>query len=589
MATVGRGRKEGEAFIEVVAETSRYERDLEASIKRATKAAAREESFQALVKATGDAGERSGKNYEQRFLAELRKHRPELVHDVEQLAEVAGSGFAEIFTGAAFTRNGSGLFGRGGGFSRFFSSIGQGLSSLISSIDPGKFLGSLKDFAFSIAPTLLVVLPLITFLVFGLGNALLNLTGILGAIPALGFGLIATLAPLLIIFQGIGDAVSALTSGNMDKFNESLKKLTPSAASVVKELKSLMPIFSSIRKSVQESFFGRITGDLTRLFSVIKGPLLAGLSNVAFALGNVVSRLLQFAGTNKFVSFLANLFGSVADGINKNGPTLVRFFDAITSVANAGLPAVSNFLDRLAAGLDRFSAFIQQSVTDGSFQEWLDTGFQTMGDLTALTGELLGLLKDMFSVTDEKGKTFLESVTDAIKRLREFFQSPEGKQFINDMIDAAKDLANILGAVADNLGIILAIFGPATAAVDALSAAIDKLRDKTSFLSHFNQIFGSTLLNLLVLPKFGNGGITDGPSLAGEAGDEAVIPLDDPARARQVAADPRVASVLGEPSMTVYAYFDGEPFQARIVKTVRGAQRDTARKLGQQPRPVGVG
>lgn len=577
------GRKEGEAFIEVVADTDRYERDLEKSIARATKAAAKQESFDALLRAMGDAGERSGKNYETRFLRELRRHRPELVRDVEKMAEMAGSGFVEIFTGQVFG-GGGGLFGRGGKFGQLLRTVGEDISSTISDLFSPKMLSGVGGFLASVGPLLLLI-PTLTALIFGLGNALVGLLGILGAIPALGAGLIATLGPLLIIFQGFGDAVSALVSGDLDKFNEALKHLTPSAAGVVRELKSLMPIFTAIRKSVQEAFFGRITGELTALFAVLKGPLLGGLSNVAFALGGVVAQLLQFARSQRFVQFLANLFSSVADGINRNGPTLVRFFDALTAVANASLPAVSVFLDRLAAGLDKFSAFMQQSVADGSFQDFLDKGFETLQDLVELTGELGGLFIDMFTTTDEGGKTFLEDVTDAIKRLREFFQSPEGQKFINDMLDAAKDLANILGFIADNMAVLTASFFPAIAAVDGLSAAIDKLRDRSSFLSKFTRVFGG--LGVQLLPHFAGGGFTSGPSIAGEAGTEAVIPLDDPVRAREIARDPRLADIIGDPNMTVIAIFDGEPFQARIVKTVKESSKATANRLTQRPRMVG--
>jgi hypothetical protein len=580
---VGRGRKEGEAFIEVVADTSRYERDLERSIDRATKAAAREETFQALTKAMGDAGERAGENYETRFLRALHRHEPNLIHDVSQIGALAGSGFVDLFSGEVF-RRGAGLFGEGGKITEFFSFFAKGLGILGEAVLSPGFLAGLGSFLIT-AGILVVVVPLLTSAVFALGGALVSLVGILGAIPALGFGLLATLVPLLIAFQGIGDAVSALVSGDMDKFNESLKKLTPSAAGVLREFKSLMPVFSTIRKSVQEAFFGQISGDLTRLIKAIDGPLLAGLSNVAFALGGFVSQLLQFAATPKFVTFIADLFSHVADGINRGGPVLIRFFDAMVSVAEASLPAVSALFDRLGQGLDSFSAFLQQSVADGSFQEFLDSAFVTLGDIGDVISELIGLFKDMFATTDEAGQRFLEDVADAIKQLREFFQSPDGKEFIENMITLAHDFGIILIWVAEQVAGLIHLFAKAIEAFDDAGDAMERFFNRTKAFG------GNPLIGFVAgfLPGLARGGITDGPTIAGEAGDEAVIPLDDPSRARQVASDPRVADILGEPSMTVYAIFDGEPFQARIVKTVRGAQRETARKLGQQPRSVGVG
>jgi hypothetical protein len=63
--------------------------------------------------------------------------------------------------------------------------------------------------------------------------------------------------------------------------------------------------------------------------------------------------------------------------------------------------------------------------------------------------------------------------------------------------------------------------------------------------------------------------------------------LDDPVRARQIASDPIVQNIIGGSGDTVvYAIFDGEPFQARIVRTARGAVDAAGRRLTQKPRTV---
>jgi hypothetical protein len=579
------GRKEGEAFIEVVSDTDRYERDLERSIERATKAAARSDKFEALTKAMGKAGDDGADEFSVHFIRELRHRRPDLVREVERIGERAGSGFVEIFTGEIFRRNG-GLFGGRNGISRLFAgSVGQ-LGDAFNLIKEG---ASSAGGFLAVMSKWLIIIPLVTAVIIGLGNSLFALIGIVGAIPALALGLVATLAPLLLIFEGMGEAISALTSGDLEKFNESLKKLTPSAAGVLREFKSLMPLFSSIRKSVQEAFFGRISGDFTRLLRAVSGPLLAGLSNVAFALGSIVSQLLRFLASKRAVEFLANLFGSVADGLNRNGPTLIAFIDALFTLANASLPAVSAFLDRLSDATNGFATFIQESVNDGSFQAFLDDAFSTLTDIWDFTKQVLGLFKDLFSTTDEKGQTFLQDVTEAVKKLREFFQSDDGKRFINDMLTAGHDLVTILDFIVADMDALLAVLSPTTTAVHLLAQAFDDLRDRSSWLNKVATVWSPFLPFLL--PRFAKGGITDGPTLAmvgdNPGGREAVIPLDDPARAREIARDPQVTAVLGDPQMTVYAVFDGEPFQARIVKTVRETNRATATKVGQQPRMVG--
>jgi hypothetical protein len=612
---VALGRKEGEAFIEVVAETARYERDLERSVDRATKAAAKGEHFDALTKAMGKAGEDGGNNFERRFINELRRHRPNVVNEIEDVAKISGAGFADLFYGHAFKRNGTGLFSLiGSGFGKLFTSLGSALGDVFQSNIGSGLLSTLGGLASTLALISAIGTPLIATL-FGLGNSLAPLVGLLGAIPGLATGALATLAPLVIALQGMGDAISAMTSGDLQKFNDSLKKLSPSAAAFVRELKTLMPIFHEIKRSVQEAFFSQFVGDLSKTLHALQGPLTAGLSNVAFALGSVVSQILKFAGTERFVTFIADLFSSVSDGINKNGPVLVHFLDAMIALADASLPAITVFLDGLAAGADSLSTKLQKSVKDGSFQRFLDNAFKTLKDVLALTGQLLGLLKDMFGTTDKSGKTFLQDITEVIRKLRTFFESDKGKKFIQDMLDTGHDLANILGFIATNMEVINSLFIAGAVAVKGMSDAIDDLGNRSSVLSKFVNIFGGVIPQAMakpdnspesaakknnfvntiaaafggiipqLLPHFAAGGFTTGPSLAGESGIEAIIPLDDPARARQIAQDPRIADMIGGTGdMTVIAIFDGEPFQARIVKTVRGKQAATARVLSQKPR-----
>jgi len=404
-------------------------------------------------------------------------------------------------------------------------------------------------------------------------------------VPGIAFGLIATLAPLLLIFEGIGGAVSALVSGDMQKFNEELKKLSPSAAGVLRELQKTLPFFRQLRRDVQESFFSQVLGALS-LFVKNAGPALSGgLQNIAFALGQFVNQIVVFASSPKVVSFLARLFEFVAGGIERGSPIIIRFLESIISVANASLPAIDAFFSKIGGGIDQFAAFVERSVANGDFETFLNNAFVTLDDLTDVTGELLGLLKDMFATTDEAGHTFLQDVAESIRQLREFFQSPDGKEFIENMITLAHDFGIIMIWVAQQIAIVIHLFASAIETFDKAGNALERFAEKQKRFGG-NPLGGlvGSVFGLLGVPGFADGGITSGPSIAGEAGPEAILPLDDPVRARQIAADPRVAELLGGGETTVIAMFDGEPFQARIVRTVRGEKAKTARAVAQKPR-----
>jgi hypothetical protein len=89
------------------------------------------------------------------------------------------------------------------------------------------------------------------------------------------------------------------------------------------------------------------------------------------------------------------------------------------------------------------------------------------------------------------------------------------------------------------------------------------------------------------LPQFADGGFVTQPTIAaiGEGyRKELVLPLTRPDRSMQLLA--KSGLNLSSGTTVVYAYFDGEPFQARIVRTATAATRGAARTLSQAPRTV---
>jgi hypothetical protein len=566
---VARG-KVGEAFVEAVVETDGFEEDLDRSLKRAVKAAARDAHWDPLSDAAAAAGENAGEHFSDNFSRSVHKHN-------------VSSRFVNFF-GSAFEKIGSVAGG-------FFS---DGFASTLKSLPVGGLAGGLLNGVGSIAAAgpaglagllitvglLIPLVPLLTSAIFALGGAMVSLVGIAGAVPGLLAGVLAVVAPLIIAFQGFGEAVSAVASGDLDKIDEALKKLTPSARAVVRELQKAMPFFSQLRKDVQETFFSRFQGGLTRIVAALGPTASGGLQNAAFALGGVFDMLAKFAASPQVVAFVGNLFQAISEGISAGGPTLITFLSALVAVANASLPVLGEFFTRLGGGLDTFSKFLQDSASSGKLAEFLNSGLLTLQSVGGVLLEVIGLLTDMFGMTDESGRKFLDDVGLAVKQLREFFQSPEGKEFIENMIVLAKDFGTILIWVAGLFASWIAGFARAIELADDLGDALDRLFKKKGIIGDVARILGGPL----AIPFMAEGGITDGPAVAGEAGREAVLPLDDPVRARQIAADPLVSSILGAGEMVVYAIFDGEPFQARIVRTVDEKTSATTRQLTQKPR-----
>lgn len=577
--------KVGEAVIEAVSDTDGFERDLEKGVKDAVTEASKGGNWDPLVQAGRTAGGQAGTEFVRQFTLDARGR----LHDERgRFVSLFGRGFGPIAfdVGSDFLSRFLAGFASGARFAPFAGTLLRGASSFLNVFTtlgaPG-LLGGLASFSILIG-VLVVAIPLLTSALFALGSALVSLVGLVGALPGLFTGVLATLAPLIIAFQGFGEAVGAAASGDLEKFNEALKNLTPSARGVAREVQALMPFFTDMRKTVQEAFFSQAAGGITRFFGAAGSTLTGGLANVAFTLGKIFSMVAAFGAQPETVNFLARLFDSVTTGLSTGGPVIIRFLEAMVAIADASLPVLSVFFATLGAGVDRFSAFLQGAAADGSFAAFLQDAFDILFGIFGVVGQLVELFGAAFGTDEMRDATkeFFADLERILADITAWFQSPDGQEFLENMATLARDFWNVMDTLV--LPVVRELF--------LMFAAFLELLDKVG--NAMDRIFGNKDVKFksfpasgLGLPGFDRGGITDGLSLA--HANEAILPLDDPVRAREVASDPRVMDVLGGGTgdTVVYAVFDGEPFQARIVRTTRKAMAGASRQLAQKPR-VGV-
>lgn len=585
-------RRQGAAFVEIIADTDGFEKKLQRSLNDGVKEASKSKNFKPLVQALADAGGEGGVAFSVQFQATAEAEISAgggvggffsgllgpIKFAFQKLGDAAASFFTEGFKSfIESTRNGAG----------FFASLGRGAAGAFASLaetGPVALFGLVAALGAFIA-----VAPLAVSAFFAIGGALFSLVGLLNAVPATFAIATAALIPLVLAFGGFGEALTAIGQGDLEKTNEALKKLSPSARAVAREFQKLQPFFKGLQQNVQESFFGRLTGSLTALQKALGPTVSAGLQNVAFALGSFVDQLLKLAAKPETANLLSRLFETTATIIKDAGPGVLRFLTAIGKAIEGALPSLEKLGGKLGDAFGEFGDFIIDKVNDGSFQEFLDSAFLTLEKIGVILFEVLGLFKDMFATTDESGQTFLDDVAEAVRKLREFFQAPEGKEFLENMITLAEDFGDILVFTIGLVAALVRGFAAVIEVVNDASEAIDRFFGKAKKVNAGS--IGSAFRNAAAaaLPMFAEGGITSGPSIAGEAGPEAVLPLNNPARAAQVAQDAGLAALIGGAGNTVvYVTIDGQQLQGRIDRTVRANNAGLARQLSNGPRGLAV-
>ena len=197
--------------------------------------------------------------------------------------------------------------------------------------------------------------------------------------------------------------------------------------------------------------------------------------------------------------------------------------------------------------------------------------------LNDVRDELQGLV-DSGQITAEEAEASFARQAAAAEKL--FGKTKEGKKNFQDLFGQFIMLAQFR-------------FDPSPWIVafnkigSAIKGAIDRIKELQAAAANAGisgniKVSGGTQI-------FDDGGRVTTPTpaiLAKNYQSEIVLPETKPNRAAQILSSSPLGALLGGGNTTVYAWFDGEPFQARITKTARGVAKQNARTITAVPRSI---
>lgn len=318
-----------------------------------------------------------------------------------------------------------------GWFTSLWSSISSGASAAwtqLQSIFSG--LGGAAGPVLQIA-----VMASMIPIVLGLGGAVLQLSAALLALPAAIGILAAAIAPLIVGLKGFSEAVGAGLSGDVNKFNEALKKLTPSARAVAKEFVKLGPVLKSIKSATQEALFKPLIGTIKPLATTLFPALRTGMELVAGALGRMLAGFVKLLGANDIVEAIGDVFETTGRIIDRLGPPLTDLFGNLFGVTEKGLPFVERFFDALANGIQMAADWLSKIQQDGSMTSWLERAWSIAQDVWAILVQLGLAVKNIFADSGDEGQSFLQGLAESLEKLNKWLSSADGKETLDDIAD----------------------------------------------------------------------------------------------------------------------------------------------------------
>lgn len=430
-------RPDGEAFIDVHANTKPYDRELEAGIRKSSADA------DDLLDAVGD---KWGDTLAESTSKGLKSHGRDFAHSIEEgisnetihirgkkyvvdrrgrLHDAAGR-FVKAFENEvedAFRKS------SGGGSGGVFNRIGTAISDAIGS----GFNVSGKS------PLIAFLVPLvgvIVGLVIGIIQAVNILIALLVTLPALIAAIGLQVGVLFIAFNGLGKAISgAFAAKNAKELKEALKGLTPEAQTFVKSLLPLKGLFQSIQRVVQSNFF-RAMGDSLSALRFLSPTLISGFGMLATSMGRFFRDLGVFFNSPTFITFVRDIFPATALWIQTFGPAFIKILASLIGAADQAIPFLEHIGTFLSLNLASLARRLDDLIRSGSLKQWLagmEQSFEVFGAFLMDTVRFLGIL--MNSLDQAGADEVFKAFSDAFGQLAFFLASPAGQQSLEGLID----------------------------------------------------------------------------------------------------------------------------------------------------------
>lgn len=355
----------------------------------------------------------------------------------------------------------------GGTLGRFFQNLQTRVvattRNVITSITTVvEVLGRIGSVVTSVAGTIVKAALGSIFLDIGIKavGALTPLLGFLAAIPAaVGLGAAAFITLKLAIGR-VGDAFSAALEGDMEKFNEALQKLSPSARKVAVEFKNVVPVLNKVRAAAEQAFFEPLVGSAGRLAKVLGGPLQLGMSAVATQLGRVAERFMNWFESSRGVAAVQAIFKALVPILQGVADSVQPLLDGFFALATGALPAFNTLGETIRGLAERFRAWAVQAGQSGKALKWVEDAKRTFRDVVEIVGNVTAGIAGIFAViTGKNGTGALDGAKEMSKEFKNWSMSPEGKKDIEEFLQNVSDLAAFSAGLLEGMGMVLGGIG----------------------------------------------------------------------------------------------------------------------------------
>lgn len=423
---------DGEAWIEVHADTDRVEPEIERGVRRAA------EGAEGDLKKTGEG---IGDALADGVSTDLESHGRDFQEAIERSTKgrviKTKFGWRDTASGRFVRKIGDDIEGE---VERAFKRVGRDggpLSSFGQAIADAIGAGFNVSGKSPLIGILTVVIAAVIGLVLAAIQAVGALVAVLGTIPALIAAIGLQVAVVMIAFDGVGKAIQgAFDAKNAKELQEAIKGLTPAAQEFVKGILPAKQLFSDIKKIVQENFFLGLGDSVAKLIAVL-GPLLRNnFGPLAAQMGKLFASLADFFASPQFVKFVEEVFPATIGFLARFGPAFVTFLQGLINVATVSMPFLTRIGEIISATFETVGYWLDSVTHNSDFLGWLRDMDDTLVSLQGLFFSVLNFFKTLFETVNEAGGVdAIDALTKAFNQLSFVLSSEVGKEGMKALID----------------------------------------------------------------------------------------------------------------------------------------------------------
>lgn len=273
------------------------------------------------------------------------------------------------------------------------------------------------------------------FLITGLAQAVSQLAGVAGLLPAAILGGVVAIATLKLGVKGVGDAFKAFATGDMAKFDEALKKLAPSAQSFVKEITKLSPAFKAMQLDIQQKLFAGLSNYIKPLAATYLPMLRTTLAGTATDFNATAISIAKFFSSGTGTSeVLSSALGNTRTWLRNLQAAVVPLISVFLDLAQVGSKVLVDMTGNVGSLATKFAQFVNNAKETGALETWMRNGVQAVKDLGAILANVGVALKAVFTgLNGGDGAGFLAMLRNATQAVRDFLTSTTAQEGLRQL------------------------------------------------------------------------------------------------------------------------------------------------------------